>query len=292
MTAQILDGRAVANTMSAEIASEVAEFVEARGYAPGIAVVQAGDDAASSWYVRQISRSFTRAGMRFEHVALEETATEREFVAALTTLNQDRHTNGIIVQMPLPAQLPQSLLTQILDPEKDVDGIHPVNAGRLMQGDPEAFVPATPAGGMELLRRYGIGLSGKHAVMVGRSNIVGRPMALLMLHQHATVTICHSRTPDLCAVARQGDVLVAAVGKAKIITAEMIKPGAVVIDFGVNPVGKEMVGDVDTDAAMDVAGHITPVPGGTGPMTNVMLMANTLIAARRQSQRPEGASRL
>jgi len=282
MTAQILDGRALANTVSAEIAAQAAEFTRQVGWAPGIVVVQVGADAASSWYVKAINRSFTRAGMRCEVRALSESTTPAELTALLADLNADPRANGIIVQMPLPEHLPQTLVTDVLSPAKDVDGIHPLNAGKLMQGAPDAIAPATPAGGMEILARYGIALRGKHAVMVGRSNIVGRPMAMLMLHQHATVTICHSRTPDLGAITRQGDVLVAAVGKARLITGDMIKPGAAVIDFGVNAEGDTMVGDVDTAAAMEVAGYLTPVPGGTGPMTNIMLMRNTLAAARRQ----------
>ena len=282
MTAQILDGRALASTVSAEIAADVALFRQQHGWAPGIAVVQVGADPASSWYVKQIVRSFAKAGMRCDLSTLPSDTSAADLTALLSTLNTDPRTNGVIVQMPLPAHLPQSLVTDVLSPAKDVDGIHPLNAGRLMQGDQDAIAPATPAGGMEILKRYGIDLRGKHAVMVGRSNIVGRPMALLMLHQHATVTICHSRTPDLGAVTRQGDVLVAAVGRAKIVAGDMIKLGAVVIDFGVNVSGDTMVGDVDTAAAMDVASYVTPVPGGTGPMTNVMLMANTLAAAHRQ----------
>jgi methylenetetrahydrofolate dehydrogenase (NADP+)/methenyltetrahydrofolate cyclohydrolase len=282
MTAQTLDGRALAKTISEEIAADVAQFREQHGWEPGIAVVQVGADPASSWYVKQIQRSFGRAGMRCDLRELPAATSAADLTALLAALNADARTNGVIVQMPLPEHLPQSLVTDVVDPAKDVDGIHPLNAGKLMQGAADAIAPATPGGGMEILKRYGIELRGKHAVMVGRSNIVGRPMALLMLHQHATVTICHSRTPDLGAVTRQGDVLVAAVGRAKIVTGEMIKPGAVVIDFGVNVVGDTMVGDVDTAAAMEVASYVTPVPGGTGPMTNVMLMRNTLAAARRQ----------
>lgn len=282
MTAQILDGRALAKTMTAEIAQEVERFQGEHGWAPGIAVVQVGEDPASSWYVKQIAKSFRSTGMRFAQHALPADARPGDVTDLLCALNADARTNGIIVQMPLPDHLPQSLVTDTLDPAKDVDGIHPINAGRLMQQSGEAFAPATPAGGMEILSRYGVDLRGKHAVMVGRSNIVGRPMALLMLHQHATVTICHSRTPDLGAITRQGEVLVAAVGRPKIITGDMIRPGAVVIDFGVNVIEGTLVGDVDTEAAMEVASAVTPVPGGTGPMTNVMLMANTLSAARRQ----------
>jgi methylenetetrahydrofolate dehydrogenase (NADP+)/methenyltetrahydrofolate cyclohydrolase len=282
MTAQILDGRAVAQTMGEEIAAAVAQFQQEHGWAPGIAVVQVGGDPASSWYVKQINKSFTKAGMRFALHTLEETASPQALTELLRALNNDPRTNGIIVQMPLPKHLPQSLVTDTLDPAKDVDGIHPINAGRLLQQSGDFYAPATPAGGMELLRRYGIALQGKHAVVVGRSNIVGRPMALLLLHQHATVTICHSRTPDIGALTRQADVLVAAVGKAKIITGEMIRPGAVVLDFGVNVIGDKLIGDVDTEAAMEVASYVTPVPGGTGPMTNIMLMTNTLAAAKRQ----------
>lgn len=285
MTAQILDGQATAKTMRAEITGQVAAFLKAQGYVPGIAVVQVGADPASSWYVKQINRSFTGAGMRFDQHALPADAEAGALVALLERLNGDPRMHGIIVQMPLPPHLPQSLVTDVLDPRKDVDGIHPANAGRLLQQSGDTFVPATPAGGMELLRRYGMDLKGKHAVMVGRSNIVGRPMALLMLHQHATVTICHSRSQDLPSLCRQGDVLVAAIGKAKMITGDMIKPGAVVVDFGVNVVQEKLIGDVDTEAAMQVASFVTPVPGGTGPMTNVMLMLNTLSAATRLLKR-------
>ncbi|MBM3187473.1 MAG: bifunctional 5,10-methylenetetrahydrofolate dehydrogenase/5,10-methenyltetrahydrofolate cyclohydrolase [Chloroflexi bacterium] len=282
MTAEILDGRALSRTMAKEIAAEVAGFKDEHGWVPGIAVVQVGEDPASSWYVGQIEKSFARAGMGFALHTLPEDADAGKLVGLLKELNADGRTNGIIVQMPLPKHLSQSLVTDTLDPAKDVDGIHPVNAGRLMQQSGDYFAPATPAGGMEILRRYGVELKGMHAVMVGRSNIVGRPMALLMLHQHATVTICHSRTRDLGAVCRQGDLLVAAVGQAKIVTGDMIKPGAIVLDFGVNVVGDKLIGDVDTEAAMEVASYVTPVPGGTGPMTNIMLMQNTLTAARRQ----------
>ena len=282
MAAEILNGRALAKTMRQELTAATGQFEGEHGWAPGIAVVQVGEDPASSWYVRQIEKGFTRVGMRFALHTLEADADAEAFIALLGRLNEDARTNGIIVQMPLPDHLPQSLVTDVLDPAKDVDGIHPLNAGRLMQQSGDYFAPATPAGGMEILERYGIPLKGKRAVMVGRSNIVGRPMALLMLHQHATVTICHSRTQNLPEVTRSAEILVAAVGKPHVITADMIAPGAVVIDFGVNVVDDKLVGDVDTDAAKKVAGYITPVPGGTGPMTNVMLMRNTLMAAERQ----------
>lgn len=285
MAAQTLDGRAMAKMMSGEVASQVAQFQQEHGWAPGIAVVQVGGDPASSWYVKQIEKSFSSAGMRFALHALDEKTDAATLTGTLQQLNADPRTNGIIVQMPLPKHLSQSLVTDMLDVGKDVDGISPINAGRLLQQSGDFFAPATPAGGIELLHRYGIELKGKQAVMVGRSNIVGRPMALLMLHEHATVTICHSRTRDLGAVCREGEILVAAIGKAKMITGDMIRPGAVVVDFGVNVVDGKLIGDVDTAAAMSVASYVTPVPGGTGPMTNIMLMTNTLTAARRQAQR-------
>jgi methylenetetrahydrofolate dehydrogenase (NADP+)/methenyltetrahydrofolate cyclohydrolase len=282
MTARILDGRVLARTMGHEIAAEVTAFRAAHGVAPGIAVVQVGSDPASSAYVGQIERAFARTGMTFALHNLAQDAPVEALAVLLRSLNSDPQVHGVIVQMPLPAHLPQSLVTNLLDPRKDVDGIHPLNAGRLMQQSGDYFAPATPAGGMELLRRNGISLAGQHAVMVGRSNIVGRPMALLMLHEHATVTVCHSRTPDLAAMCREADVLAVAVGKPGVITGQMIRPGAVVVDFGMNVVNGELVGDVDALSAVDVAGWITPVPGGAGPMTNVMLLRNTLAAARRQ----------
>ena len=282
MTAEILDGKALSRTMAKEIKSDVAAFSEENGWSPGIAVVQVGEDPASSWYVRQIERSAKRAGISYALHTLDASTQADELLTLLRDLNKDSRTSGVIVQMPLPKHLPQSLVTDTLDPAKDVDGITPINAGRLMQQSGDYYAPATPAGGMEILRRYGIELKGKRVTMAGRSNVVGRPMALLMLHQHATVTICHSRTADLAARCKDGEILVAAIGRPHIITAEMIQPGAVVIDFGVNVADDGLLGDVDTAAAMEVAGHITPVPGGTGPMTNVMLMRNTLEAATRQ----------
>jgi methylenetetrahydrofolate dehydrogenase (NADP+)/methenyltetrahydrofolate cyclohydrolase len=204
-------------------------------------------------------------------------------VALVRRLSSDPSVHGIMVQEPLPKQVSSEAVLSVLDPGKDVDGVHPINAGRLVQGEGLYFVPATPAGGMEILKRNGVQLKGKRAVVVGRSNIVGKPMAFLLLHQHATVTICHSRTVDLAGVCREADVLCAAVGKAQMIKGDWVKPGAVVIDFGVNFADGKMVGDVDYAAAAEVAGAITPVPGGTGPMTNIMLMLNVLEAAKRVS---------
>lgn len=280
MEATILDGKATSAAIREEVAAEVASFVERHGWAPAIAVVQVGADPASERYVRQIERAFQGAGMGFRLHSLAETASLEEVLGLLGQLNADDRTSGIIVQIPLPKHLPQDAVTSALLPEKDVDGVHPINAGRLLAGAGRYFAPATPSGGMEILRRSGTALVGRQAVVVGRSNIVGKPMALLLLHQHATVTVCHSRTANLAEVTRQGDILVAAVGKPRLVTGEMIKPGAVVLDFGVNFVEGKMVGDVDFDSARQVASAITPVPGGTGPMTNAMLLRNTLMAAR------------
>jgi methylenetetrahydrofolate dehydrogenase (NADP+)/methenyltetrahydrofolate cyclohydrolase len=283
MSAQILDGRTISRNMTREVTAEVEAFRQTHDYPPAIGVVQVGDDPASAWYVGQIQKSFERVGMGFSLHTLPDDAAPDDLAGMLRGLNADPHTHGIIVQMPLPEGIPPSLVTDVLDPRKDVDGIHPLNAGRLMQASGDYFVPATPAGGMQLLHRYGLPLAGRRAVVVGRSNVVGRPMALLMLHAHATVTVCHSRTRDLAAVTREAEILAVAIGRPAFITADMIRPGAVVLDFGVNVVDDELVGDVDTEAAMEVAGAITPVPGGTGPMTNVMLIKNTLAAAQRQA---------
>jgi len=282
MAAEKLDGRAIAKTIEAELKAEIAALQNEADLSPALAVVQVGDDPASAWYVGQIRKSCKRVGALFQLLTLPKDATAADLTQTIQGLNQDANVHGIIVQMPLPRHLSQEIVTDALDPRKDVDGIHPVNAGRLYQDSGDYFAPATPAGGMELLRRYGIELRGKRAVMVGRSNIVGRPMAMLMLHQHASVVICHSRTPDLGEETRRADVLVAAVGRPGIITGDMIRPGAVVIDFGANVVEDMLVGDVDTDAAMEVASYVTPVPGGTGPMTNAMLMGNLVSAAKRQ----------
>ncbi|MBC7232972.1 MAG: bifunctional 5,10-methylenetetrahydrofolate dehydrogenase/5,10-methenyltetrahydrofolate cyclohydrolase [Chloroflexi bacterium] len=290
MTATILNGRELAKTMQEEISAEVAAFKARYNVVPTIAVVRAGEDPASVSYGKAIEKAFTGRGMGFALHTLPETATQDEIVALVARLNADPDVHGIMVQEPLPKGVNEAAVKEILSPDKDVDGVHPVNAGRLAQVAPVGrppmvepfFVPATPAGGLEILKRYNVSLQGKHAVVVGRSNIVGKPMAMLLLRENATVTICHSQTTDLAAVCRSGDILCAAVGRAKMIKGDWIKPGAVVIDFGVNFVDGQMCGDVDFEAAQEVAGMITPVPGGTGPMTNIMLMRNVLEAAQRQ----------
>ncbi|MCL4466327.1 MAG: bifunctional 5,10-methylenetetrahydrofolate dehydrogenase/5,10-methenyltetrahydrofolate cyclohydrolase [Chloroflexi bacterium] len=279
MVARVLDGKALAAAMKEELKGAVAAFKSEHGFVPGITVVQVGHDPASERYVRQIGRSFEDVGMTFSLHQPETSITQAEMVGLVEDLNDDPAVSGIIVQMPLPKHLPQEAVANGIAPQKDVDGINPTNAGRLLAGSGQFFAPATPSGGMEILRREGVELSGRRAVVVGRSNIVGKPMALLLLHQNATVTICHSRTRDLPAVCREADILVAAIGKPRFITQDMIKPGAIVIDFGVNVVNGKAVGDVDYEAALETASAITPVPGGTGPMTNVMLLRNTLRAA-------------
>ena len=290
MTAILLNGRELAKTMQEEINAEVASFKAARGVVPTIAVLRAGEDPASVSYAKAIEKAFGARGMGFALHALPESASQAELVDLVARMNADPAVHGIMVQEPLPRGIDEAVVKEALSPQKDVDGVHPVNAGRLSQVAPVGrhpmvgpfFVPATPAGGLEILKRFKVELKGKHAVIVGRSNIVGKPMAMLLLRENATVTLCHSLTADLPAVCRSGDILCAAVGRAQMIKGDWIKPGAVVIDFGVNFVGEQMVGDVDFAAAQDVAGMITPVPGGTGPMTNVMLLRNVLEAATRR----------
>lgn len=279
MPAQSLDGRAVARAMCQEIAQEVACWNRTQGAPPTLAIVQAGADAASARYVRAIERGFASVGMGVRRHSLPPDAATGALIETLERLNADEAVHGVIVQMPLPPQIEPAAL-QALAPCKDVDGIHPRNAGLLLQGDAEALAPATPLGGLALLERYGIAIEGREAVVVGRSRIVGLPLAMLLLHRHATVTVCHSRTRDLATITRRADILAVAVGRPHMIAPEMVRPGAAVVDFGINVVDGAMLGDVDP-AVAEVAGYLTPVPGGTGPMTNVMLMRNTLQAARR-----------
>lgn len=292
MSATILDGRELAKTLRKELSAQVAAFKERTGVTPTIALVRAGEDPASVSYAGTIEQGFTKRGMGFVPHLLPETATQAEIVAAVSKLNDDPAVHGIMIQEPLPKGIDQAAIKAALSPGKDVDGVHPLNSGRLAQVAPVGrpagvdryFVPATPAGGLEILKRYEVPLQGKNVVVVGRSTIVGKPMALLLLRENATVTICHSRSQDLAATCRQADILCAAVGRAKMIKGDWIKPGAVVIDFGVNFQDGKMCGDVDYDEAVEVAGMITPVPGGTGPITNMMLMRNVLEAAERLSK--------
>ena len=295
MPAQILDGRAMAKKVRQEIVADVADFREKYGFAPTIAVVRAGDDPASVSYAKMIQKSFENAGMGFKMHALPGTLALDEIIDVIAMLNADGDVHGIMVQEPLPKGIDEDEIKATIRADKDADGVSPINAGRLAQAPPisstpveqDYLVPATPLGGLEILKRSGVEMSGKQAVVVGRSNIVGRPMSFLLMQHHATVSMCHSRTRPLGNVTRQADILCTAVGVPNLIKADMVKPGAVVIDFGFNRLGDKWVGDVDFDEVKEVAGMITPVPGGTGSMTNVMLMRNVLDAARKQMKRRE-----
>ena len=277
MTAQRLDGLAIAQQIKDEVAREVAALAE-RGIRPGLAAILVGTNPASRVYVNSKVKTCGELGIYSEKHELPETTTTEALLHLIARLNAREEIDGILVQLPLPRHIDTQRVLDAVDPAKDVDGFHPVNVGKLMVGEP-GFVPCTPAGIIELIRHTGIELKGKKAVVVGRSNIVGKPVALLLLAQHCTVTICHSRTVDLPAECRQADVLVAAVGRPEMIKGDWIKPGAVVIDVGINRVDNRLVGDVEFESAQRVAGHITPVPGGVGPMTIAMLMKNTLYAA-------------
>lgn len=279
MSARIIDGKAVAAVVRARVADEVAEFEIAHGRAPLLVTVIVGDDPASEVYVGGKHRACGEVGMRSLHHGLPAETTEEELLDLVGDLNRDPDVDGILVQLPVPEQIDPDRIIAAIDPAKDVDGLTPVNAGRLAQGMP-GLVSCTPTGVMELLRHEGVELEGAEAVVVGRSKLVGIPVARLLLAANATVTSCHSRTRDLPAVCRRADVLIAAVGVPRLLGADAIKPGAVVIDVGVNRTGDGLVGDVDFEAAAQVAAAITPVPGGVGPMTVAMLLVNTLAAAR------------
>ena len=278
MSAQLIDGKVVAKAVKEEVRSRV-EALKARGIRPGLATVLVGDDPASHVYVRNKQRTCEELGMHSVGHNLPATTSQVDLLALIDRLNRDPAIHGILVQLPLPKPLRSEPILYAVSPDKDVDGLHPVNVGKLMMGEPR-FVPCTPAGIMAMLDYYKLPIEGKTAVVVGRSNLVGKPAAMLLLHRHATVTICHSKTPDLAEVCRRADILVAAMGKARFIRGEMVKEGAVVIDVGINrqPDGK-LVGDVDFEAVAAKASWITPVPGGVGPMTIAMLMQNTMLAA-------------
>lgn len=279
MAAQLLDGKAMSAELREELALRV-QRLKGKGVTPGLAVILAGDDPASQIYVKNKELGCQQVSIHSVTIRLPETASQAELEAQIDKLNADASIHGILVQLPLPQGFDEvAALARIL-PEKDVDGFHLLNAGRLFTGQ-QGVVACTPKGAMEMLHRTGIDLSGKEAVVVGRSNIVGKPMAMLLLQENATVTICHSRTANLAEHTRRADVLVAAVGKPRFITADMVKPGAVVIDVGINRVDGKVVGDVDFDAVREVASWITPVPGGVGRMTITMLLANTIEAAER-----------
>ena len=284
MSAKLIDGKGIAERLRAGLASRVARL-EAAGVTPGLAVVIVGDDPASKVYVRNKARACAEIGMHSEVHALPAEISQANLVSFVRRLDGDGAIHGILVQLPLPKHLDARAVIEAISPQKDVDGFHCRNVGALVVGEP-AFYPCTPSGVMKMLEHEGVAVQGSHAVVVGRSTVVGKPMALLLLNAGATVTICHSKTRDLPAMTRQADILVAAVGKARIIGTGMVKPGAVVIDVGVNrmPDGK-LVGDVDFDAVAPVASLITPVPGGVGPMTIAMLLGNTVGAAEGAADR-------
>lgn len=280
--AQILSGKTVSQRIKDELKERVTELKE-KGINPGLAVIIVGDDPASRVYVNNKKKACAEIGIYSEEYALGESTSEEELLALIDELNHKKEINGILVQLPVPKHINEERIINAIDPKKDVDAFHPVNVGKIMVGNFD-FVPCTPAGVMELIKESGIDVSGKECVVVGRSNIVGKPQAMLLLHQNGTVTICHSRTKDLAAKTKQADILVAAVGIPNFITGDMIKEGAVVIDVGINRIAeKKLVGDVDFESAERVAGAITPVPGGVGPMTIAMLMKNTVKAAEIQA---------
>lgn len=282
MSAKIIDGKAVSAEVKAAVAAETAQLKE-KGIVPGLAVIIVGDDPASRVYVNNKKKACAAVGFHSEEYALPAQTTENELLRLVRELNENPHINGILVQLPLPAQIDEHKVIAAIAPEKDVDAFHAVNVGKIMIGDYD-FLPCTPSGCMNLIHSTGVEIAGKSCVVVGRSNIVGKPMAMLLLHESGTITICHSKTRNLKEICRNADILVVAIGKAKFITGDMIKEGAVVIDVGMDrDENGKLCGDVDFDSVKEVAGYITPVPGGVGPMTIATLMRNTLTAAKVQN---------
>ena len=275
----IIDGKKISEEVKAEIAQEANAFLEKYGRKPGLAVVIIGENPASRTYVNSKKKACEQFGFYSKEYSLDENVSQEELIALIEMLNKAEDIDGILVQLPLPKHIDEKSVIAAIIPQKDVDGFHPVNIGNLVVGG-TCFVPCTPFGIMELLKRSNVDIEGKNAVVVGRSNIVGKPISLLLLEKNATVTMCHSKTVDLPEICRKADILIAAVGRAEMIKGDWIKPGATVIDVGINRVeGKKLLGDVEFESASKVAGHITPVPGGVGPMTITMLLKNTLDAA-------------
>lgn len=278
--AKLIDGKKISAAVRAEIAEETKKFIEGHGFAPGLTVIIVGQDPASQVYVRNKKRACEEVGFASRVIEMPENTTEKELLSVIDGLVKDDMVHGILVQLPLPKHISEDAVLRAIPPHKDVDAFHAENVGKIMIGDFE-FLPCTPAGVMELLKYEGVDPAGKECVVVGRSNIVGKPMAMLLLHSNGTVTICHSRTKNLAEVTRRADILVVAVGRANFITADMVKEGAVVIDVGMNRNAEgKLCGDVDFAAVESVASMITPVPGGVGPMTITMLLKNTLTAAK------------
>ena len=280
----LIDGKALAAKMQGKLAEKTAQLKEEKGIVPGLVVILVGEDPASQVYVRNKERSALAAGFKSQVVRLAESTTEEDLLALIETYNQDADWHGILVQLPLPAHIDEEKVLFAISPEKDVDGFHPTNMGKLWSGH-AVMVPSTPAGIMEMFKEYQVDLAGKNAVVIGRSNIVGKPMAQLLMDAHATVTIAHSRTKNLAELARQADILVVAIGRGHFVTKEFVKEGAVVIDVGMNrDENGKLIGDVKFDEVAPVASLITPVPGGVGPMTITMLMEQTYEAALRSAQ--------
>ena len=282
MTAELLKGGPVAAEIREGVAADVVAFVEEFGYTPELAIVVVGADAPSMVYLERILKGCEKVGLGGRLVELEDDCTETQLARAIGALGAERVVAGIIVQQPLPDCIPLRVVLDTLDPRKDIDGIHPLNAGLLALGY-QGYLPATAHASVELLKRSGVELAGKHAVVVGRSNVVGKPAAQLLLRENATVTTCHSRTRDLPAVLREADVVIVAIGRAEMVTGSMLKPGAVVVDVGINVVDDKLVGDVEFASAAEVASAITPVPGGVGPLTNAILLTHLMRAARDQA---------
>jgi methylenetetrahydrofolate dehydrogenase (NADP+)/methenyltetrahydrofolate cyclohydrolase len=284
MAATVIDGKEVAKTIREQLANEVEQLAQ-KGIRPGLAVILVGDDPASHSYVRGKEKGCAEVGIYSEVYRLPEATTQDELLERIEQLNENPNVHGILVQLPLPAHISEKAVIEAISPEKDVDGFHPINVGNMIIGE-DAFLPCTPHGIVELIKRTGTELSGKHVVVVGRSNIVGKPVSLLLLQENATVSICHSRTKNLAELTRQADILVVAVGRAHMIGPEHVKPGAIVIDVGVNRIetGK-LVGDVKFAEVAEIASHITPVPGGVGPMTITMLLQNTIKSAKKLAAR-------
>ncbi len=280
---QIINGKEIALKIREELGEEVKKLKAEKGITPKLSVVLVGEDAASQVYVRNKEKACEKAGMIGETHRISASTSEKSLIDLVKSLNKQDDIDGVLVQLPLPKHLDARKVLDEIIPEKDVDGLHPLNLGKLLKSEDPLFTACTPQGIMQLLLSTGVEIKGKEAVVVGRSNIVGKPIALLLLHQHATVTVCHSRTKDLGATCRRADILIASVGSAKLIKADMVKEGAIVIDVGMNRLDNKLCGDVDFEAVKEKASFITPVPGGVGPMTIAMLLKNTLIAAKRRA---------
>lgn len=280
MKAEIISGKIMSEEIRSDIRTRVEKLKNEYDYVPGLSVILVGDDPASEIYVNNKGKGCTEVGIRSETIRMPAETTQEELIGTIRRLNDDHSVNGILVQLPLPRHINENTVLAEIVPEKDVDGFHLLNVGRLMTGN-EGVVPCTPKGALKMIKSTGVDLNGKEAVVIGRSNIVGKPMAMLLLQENCTVTVCHSRTKNLSEHTRNADVLVVAVGKAGFVKGDMIKPGAVVIDVGINRVNGKVTGDVDFESASEVAGWITPVPGGVGKMTITMLLENTVEAAER-----------